>query len=106
MGCGCGANQTTTQEAPLMVQASTSGECTYTIEQVNSWLPKVQCAKDNAYYLQFGLTEYNVNLYIGIILSTQNYVAHNGTVCYFYNELSEVENFVINLTNKGLCLSN
>jgi hypothetical protein len=108
MGCGCGKNKVQpTTEQPVVYQQVYTAEttCPITIEQVNSWLVVVQCVKDNSYHKQLNVSEYTVNLYIGILLSTQNHVRHGGSVCYYQSRLEEIEAFVFNVKNTGLCLS-
>jgi hypothetical protein len=107
--CGCASKNTATQVTATSTTNvhvfSDNGECPYTIEQVNSWLVTVQCVKNNGYYINFGKTEYDINLYIGVLLSTQNYQKNGGSVCYYQNELAEIESFVITVKNASLCLS-
>lgn len=103
MACGCTASKkdTTTQTvaaAPTVL--ATNGDCPFTKEQCAEWLVRVQCVRDNGFYTQFNMTLYDVNLYIGVLMSVGNY---GGSPCFFDYELREIQNFIMILTANNIC---
>lgn len=105
--CGCGANvsaNVANSVAPAYrVQSATvreSGPCDYTIENIDSWLEKVNCFKDKGLYVGTHVTTKQLNIYIGVLLSAKNY---KDNICYFRTELSEIEGFITFVINTGQC---
>jgi hypothetical protein len=107
MGCGCNSQEVqSNQTASVMSQQvteGTSGECEYTKELAALWLEKVNCIKDSGLYVQVpNITKFQLNLYIGILTSVQNY---RGDPCYFRKELEEIDSFISVITSMNLCLT-
>lgn len=112
MGCGCSAGSSggsSVSAAPspyrvLQQPTNDNSPCSYTIEQVNIWLEKVHCVKNGGFYAEIpNVTRKQMNIYIGILMSAQNY---KDNICYFRRELEEIENFITVVTSKNLCLTN
>lgn len=102
MGCGCGNTQSS---QPLnttgFAGTNSTGDCTYTKEQCANWLVICRCMSDNGYYTQIpNMTQFRINLYIGILQSVANY---NGSPCIYQNELAEIEAFINVVTSMNLC---
>lgn len=105
MGCStCGSNRViqNTPSLQKLPSQKISGECEYSIEQINLWLGKISCLKDTGIYLSVpNTTRKQLNTYIGLLLSAQNY---KNNICYFEKELEEIDNFIIVITSMNLCL--
>lgn len=97
MACPCMLNNNNVE--PVQTLATLS-ECNYTLEQVTEWLAITICVRDNGRYSEINLTKFQVNLYIGILISAQNY---KNNICYFYKELQEIENFILVVQTNNLC---
>jgi hypothetical protein len=111
MSCGCAKAPDYVADGATMVspqyQAASkpraNEDCPYTIEQVDDWYIKVNCFKDGGFYVNFpNITTTQLNLYIGTLLSVQNF---RGNICYFTAELEEISNFIMVITSMNICTS-
>lgn len=103
MACGCTSakQEETTTLAFKSSETTTDNGCPYSKELCASWLVKVECIKSNGYYINIpNTTVLKLNLYIGILLSVENY---KGSPCYFQAELEEIESFITVITSMNLC---
>lgn len=110
MGCGCGSTPTIVASEMVAPQYQVqptnfrNEPCDYTLEQITSWLNKVNCFKDNAYQgFVPSITNTQLNIYIGTLMSVQNF---RGNICYYKPELEEIESFIIVITSLNLCQEN
>jgi len=101
--CGCNNTVVIDTVAKATLSNYTYSECPYTKERCAIWLERVRCIKDGGFYLNIpNITVYQLNLYIGILTSVQNY---QGSPCYFRSELEEIESFITVITSMELCLT-
>lgn len=104
MGCGCGSGKTyntTSIAASQSRKMTTSNEdCTITLENLQDWLTKIYCFKDKGLYATVAFPKRRLNVYIGTLLSAQNYP---NNICHFSKELDEVSNFMTVVNSLGVC---
>jgi hypothetical protein len=103
-GCSGGIADGSSLVAPAYQVTSSNRtlvDCPYTKEQAASWLVTVNCVKDNGYYVDMpNVTKFQLNLYIGVLISVGNYT---GSPCYFAKELDEIDAFITTVNSMNLC---
>lgn len=104
MGCGCSSNTSSAQSSVVNDNIHAQNiieDCPYTLEQINNWLVKVRCFKDNNLQQDMpNITIAMLNSYIGTLLSTLNY---SSNICYFNGPLQDIENFITIVISTGRC---
>ena|SRR5688572_1787678 len=75
--------------------------CEITMDQINGWLAKVECAQKTGAYTQVpNVTKKQLNIYMSFLLSAKNFADRP---CQFEKELQEIDSFVTILTALNLC---
>lgn len=104
MGCAsCGSNKLVrpiTNVQRTQVNFAPVEGCTYTMDQLNTWVTKLICCKDKVLYLQLGINAQTMNKYLGIVMSALNYPTNP---CYFQTDLDVISDFIILIVNSGRC---
>jgi hypothetical protein len=105
MGCSaCLAAQKQSQNMvspEYRISTNSSEPCDYTINTIKVWLEKVNCFKNKGLYVNYTLfPKKKLNAYIGILLSALN---HSSNICYFKNQLSEIETFILFISTIQEC---
>jgi len=108
MGCGCGSGGGSSQSSPRQQflrptpTITPPDDCPYTLEMIQGWLTQVLCFKDNGLYVGTSITKRQLNIYIGVLLSAQNYASN---ICYLQSRLDDIRSFIMVLQSTGQCQS-
>ena len=105
--CNCGSGGAGVQQTRSFVtravapQTQQDSECPYTLDDITSWIEKVECFKDKGLYVNLP----NISLkqlvnYRGVLLSALNYPTN---ICYFKDQLPEIKAFVTVIISTGQC---
>lgn len=98
--CG-GVSGSSSQLRAIVQQVQESLEpCSYTQENLSSWLIALNCVKTKGLYTNFSITSQKLNSYLGIVQSAVNYSTNP---CYFRIKLDEIKIVIDNIQNSGQC---
>jgi hypothetical protein len=96
MGCPC-QNKS---EGGRLFSANSNSEidCGYSYNTILGWKSLLECIKDNQRYGDLGLTVYDMNVFLGNIIS-----ALNNNICPFATQLNQIQPYILNAVNLNIC---
>lgn len=102
--CGCSSGGGSSARSPVHTFRANApapdANCNYEPAQIQDWLDKVNCFKEKGLYVSFGITNRQLNIYIGTLMSAVNYPTN---ICYFQKQLDEIQSFITVVISTGQC---
>lgn len=96
--CGASSYQAGQTVVRQAVKITTTTDCSYTTDILNTWLSLLLCVRKNNLYDVIGYSKFKINVAVGIVKS-----AINNNPCTFASRLDKTSDLIMAIVNSGQC---